>query len=123
MRKMVKYNNYNGLNPIISQALIDLQYKYSGETPEMWCSRVRSPFKKLLEYNPKHFSKKGFIQMVERVYIDGKFKAERRSFHIYCTVCDFLVIIYENTIEYANIHLNKCIAKTAKRHIVCSIPI
>ena len=42
----------------------------------MWCSRVRYPFKTLLENNPKYFSKNGFIQMIERVYIDGGFKAK-----------------------------------------------
>jgi len=112
---MVK-TNYSSLNPVVVQALNNLQYRYSGETPEMWCSRVRYPFKKLLEYNPKYFFKNGFIQMIERSYKDGKFKAGRRSFHIYCTVCDSLVIIHENNIECANDHLNKCIAKTAKRH-------
>ncbi|PKB93404.1 hypothetical protein RhiirA5_441370 [Rhizophagus irregularis] len=58
---------------------------YSGETPEMWCSRVRYPFKKLLEYNPKYISKNGFIQMTERLHKDGKFKAGRRSLYFYCT--------------------------------------
>src|ERR1043165_1809667 len=101
---MVK-TNYSGLNPVVVQALNNLQYRYSDETPEMWCSRVRYPFKKLLEYNPKYFSKN----------IDGEFKAGRRSFHIYCTVCDSLVIIPENTIECGNDHLNKCIAKIELR--------
>src|SRR5579871_2715365 len=87
---------FNGLSPIVVQALNNLQYRYSGKTPEMWCSHVHSPFKKLLEYNPKHFFKNGFIQIVERVYVDGEYKAGRRSFHIYCTVCDSLVIIREN---------------------------
>ena len=120
---MVKTNYYNGLNPVVIQVLNNLQYRYSGETPEMWYSRVRYPFKKLLEYNPKYFFKNGFIQMIERSYKDGKFKAGRRSFHIYCTVCDSLVIIHENTIECANIHLNECIAKTVKRQISYSNPI
>ncbi|GBB97965.1 hypothetical protein RclHR1_31070002 [Rhizophagus clarus] len=119
---MVK-TNYSGLNPVVMQALNNLQYRYSGETPEMWCSRVRYPFKKLLEYNPKYFSKNGFIQMVERIYIDGEFKAGRRSFNIYCTVCESLVFIHENTIECANIHLNECIAKTVKRRIEYSKPV
>ena len=66
---MAKSNNFSGLNPIVVQALNNLQYRYSGETPEMWCSRVRYPFKTLLENNPKYFSKNGFIQMIERVYI------------------------------------------------------
>jgi hypothetical protein len=54
---------------------------------------------------------------------DGEFRAGRRSFHIYCTVCDSLIIIHENTIECANIHLKECIAKTAKRCIAYSNPI
>ena len=71
---MAKSNNYNGLNPVVVQALNNLQYRNSGETPEMWCSHVRYPFKKLLEYNPKYFSKNGFIQMIERSYKDREFK-------------------------------------------------
>jgi len=120
---MAKSNNYSGLNPVVVQALNNLQYRYSGETPEMWCSRICYPFKKLLEYNPKYFSKNGFIQMIERVYKDGEFKAGRCSFHIYCTVCDSLVIIRENTIECANKHLNECIAKTAKKRLAYSNPV
>ena len=114
---MAKSNRYNGLNPVVVQALNNLQYRYSGETPEMWCSRVRYPFKTLLEYNPKYFSKNGFIQMIERSYKDGEFKAGRHSFHIYYTVCDFLVVICENTIECANDHLNKCITKIEERRV------
>src|ERR1051325_10821335 len=113
---MVKTNYYSGLNLVVVQVLNNLQYRYSDETPEMWCSRIRYPFKTLLENNPKYFSKNGFIQMIKRSYKDREFKAEGRSFHIYCTVCDSLVIIRENTIECGNDHLKKCIAKTAKRH-------
>src|SRR6266511_1629035 len=120
---MVKTNYYSGLNPAVSQALNNLQHRHSNETPEMWCSRVRYPFKTLLENNPKYFSKNGFIQMIERYYKDGEFKAGRRSFHIYCTVCDSLVIIHENTIECANKHLNECITKSTKKHLAYSNPI
>ncbi|RIA80446.1 hypothetical protein C1645_838694 [Glomus cerebriforme] len=55
--------------------------------------------------------------MTKRSYKDGKLKAENHSFHIYCTVCDSLVIICKNTIECANDHLNKCIAKTAEMYL------
>src|SRR3954447_20925517 len=106
----------NGLNPVVVQALNNLQYRYSGETPEMWYSRVRYPFKKLLKYNPKYFSKNEYIHMTEREYKDGKFRPGERTSHIYCTVCDLLVIICENTIECGNDHLKKCITKTAKMH-------
>ncbi|CAG8536757.1 2874_t:CDS:2 [Dentiscutata erythropus] len=104
------------LNPEVVQALNNLQYSYSDETPEMWCSRICCLFKKLLEYNSKYFSKNRFIQMIERVYIDEEFNAGRRSFHIYCTVYDSLVIIHENTIECANDHLKKCITETSNMH-------
>ena len=90
---MVRNNYYSGLNPVIMRVLNNLQYSYSNETSEMLYSRIRYPFKKLLEYNPKYFLKNGFIHMTERSYRDRKFKAGRCLFHIYCTVCDSLVII------------------------------
>src|SRR5262249_35779859 len=104
----------------------NLYYRYSDETPEMWCSRIRVPFGKLLEYNPKFFSKNEFIHfihMTERSYKDGEFRVGSRSLYIYCTVCDSLVIIRENTWEYANDHLNKSIARTAQRQIAYSNPV
>ncbi len=113
---MVKTNYYNSLNPVVIQALNNLQYRYSGETSEMWCYHVRYPFKKLLKYNPKYFSKNGFIQMIERSYKNRKFKTKRCLFHIYYTVCDSLVIIWKNIIKYDNDHLKKYITKTAKMH-------
>ena len=115
---MKETNHYSGLNPVVVQALKNLQYRYSDETPEMWCSHVRYPFRILLEKNPKYFSKNGFIQMIKRSYKDGELKVGERSVYIYCTVCDSLVIIHENTIECANDHLKKCIARTTKRHLV-----
>ena len=113
---MVKTNYYDSLNPVVVQVLNNLQYRYSGEMPEIWYSRICYPFKTLLKNNLKYFSKNRFIQMIERYYKDEKFKARKRSFHIYCTVCDSLVIIRENTIDCVNDHLKKCITKTAKMH-------
>src|SRR5436305_1355463 len=81
------------LNPLIVQAITNLHYRYSDETPKMWCSRIRVPFRKLIEYNPTFFSKNEYIHMTERLYEDGKFGPGRRTFHIYCTVCDSLVFI------------------------------
>ena len=52
---MVKTNYYSGLNPVVVQALNNLQYRYSGEMPEIWYSCVRYPFKTLLKNNPKYF--------------------------------------------------------------------
>ncbi|CAG8750555.1 6671_t:CDS:1, partial [Dentiscutata erythropus] len=80
------------------------------ETPKIWCSRIRYPFRTLLENNPKYFSKNGFIYMTERSR-NRRFTVEKHSFYIYCTVCDTLVFIHKNTIEYASNHLKKCITK------------
>ncbi|CAG8836630.1 16498_t:CDS:2, partial [Gigaspora margarita] len=59
---MVKTNYYNGLNPAVSQALINLQYRT------------------LLENNPKYFSKNGFIYMTERSR-DRRFTVEKPKRH------------------------------------------
>ncbi|EXX73615.1 hypothetical protein RirG_058760 [Rhizophagus irregularis DAOM 197198w] len=83
----------------------------------MWCSRIRVPFRKLIEYNPTFFSKNEYIHMTERLYEDEKFGPGRRTFHIYCTACDSLVFICENTEKCADKHLNECIAKIEERRV------
>ena len=111
---MVKLDKY-GLNPVVVQALTNLHYRYSNETPKMWCSRIRVLFKKLLEYNPTFFEKNEYIHMTESEYKDGKFGPGRPTFYIYCTACDSLVFICENTDKCADEHLNECIARMEKR--------
>ncbi|CAG8585624.1 7376_t:CDS:1, partial [Scutellospora calospora] len=76
----------------------------------------------LLKINPKYFSKNGFIYLTERSR-DREFTVKKHSFYIYCTVCDTLVFICKNTIEYANHYLNEYIAKTAKRRLTYSNPV
>ncbi|GES96959.1 hypothetical protein GLOIN_2v1479550 [Rhizophagus clarus] len=71
---------------------IPLQHKYDNETPEMWCSRIRGPFRKILEENPEIFSKNGYIRIV----------------------CDSLVFIPERLIGdflYRDGHLKRCITR------------
>ena len=115
---MVRTDYRYGLNPVVVQAIANLHYKYSDETPKMWCSRIYVPFKKLLEYNPRFFSKNEYIHMTEREYKDGEFRPGERTSHIYCTVCDLLVFILNNTEKCANNHLNECIARIEQRHVV-----
>ncbi|CAG8712020.1 15634_t:CDS:2, partial [Funneliformis mosseae] len=59
-----------------------------------------------------------FIHMTEREYKDGEFRPGRCTFHIYCTVCDSLVFICDNTEKCANKHLSECISKIELRRIV-----
>ncbi|POG60470.1 hypothetical protein GLOIN_2v1486993 [Rhizophagus irregularis DAOM 181602=DAOM 197198] len=113
---MVK-TNYSGLNPVVVKALTNLHYRYTDETPKMWCSHIRVSFRKLIEYNPIFFSKNEYIHITERLYKDGEFRPEKRSFHIYCTACDSLVFICDNTEKCANKHLNECIAKIEERRV------
>ena len=115
---MVKTSYYSGLNPIVVRAITNLHYRYNDETPKMWCSRICVPFKKLLEHNPRIFSKNEYIHMTDRLYENGKFKPGRHTFHIYCTTCDSLVFIFENTEKCADKHLNECIARIEQRRIV-----
>ena len=52
---MVRTDYRYGLNPVVVQAITNLHYRYSDETPKMWYSRIRVPFRKLIEYNPTFF--------------------------------------------------------------------
>src|ERR1044072_9122219 len=114
---MVKTNYYSGLNTVVVQAITNLHYKYSDETPKMWCSRICVPFRKLIEYNPTFFSKNEYIHLTERLYEDAKFGPGRCTFYIYCTACDSLVFICDNTEKCADKHLNECTVKIEERHI------
>src|SRR5436190_11206995 len=83
----------------------------------MWCSRICASFRKLIEYNQTFFSKNEYIHMTERLYEDGKFGPGRRTFHIYCTACDSLVFICDNTEKCTNKHLSECISKIEERYV------
>src|SRR3954454_417668 len=67
------------------------------ETPEMWCSRIRDPFRKILEENYFRgiLSKNGYILMYGNLYESDKVHSFPTNY-IYCSVCDFLVFISEN---------------------------
>ncbi|GBC08989.1 hypothetical protein RclHR1_08520015 [Rhizophagus clarus] len=115
---MVRTDYQYGLNPVVVQAITNLHYRYSNEMPKMWCSRICVPFKKLLKYNPRFFSKNEYIHMTEREYKDGKFRPGEHTSHIYYTVCDLLAFILNNTEKCANNHLNECIARIEQRHVI-----
>src|SRR2546430_14858804 len=79
----------------ILEALCPLGERYDHETPEMWCSRIRDPFRKILEENPRILSKNGYITMYGKLYESGKDPNRRETNYIYCSVCDSLVFIPE----------------------------
>src|SRR5581483_10727433 len=76
----------------ILEALCPLGERYDHETPEMWCSRIHDPFRKILEENPRILSNNGYIIMCEKLYENDKVHTHPTDY-IYCSVCDFLVFI------------------------------
>ena len=53
----------------IIKAIHLLQHKHDNETPEMWCSRICGPFRKILEENPDIH---GFLIRRHGMYTWGK---------------------------------------------------
>ena len=49
----------------IVDPLGSLTGRYDHETPEMWCSHIRDPFRKILEENPRILSKMDLLQCME----------------------------------------------------------
>ena len=100
----------------ILEALCPLGERYDHEMPEMWCSRIRDPFRKILEENPRILSKNGYIIMCGKLYENDKVHAHRTNY-IYCSVCDSLVFIPENGNSRANYyrdnHLKRCISRNS----------
>ena len=98
----------------ILYALSLLRDIYNHETPEMWCSRICDPFRKILEENPRIFSKKGYISMCGKLYESGKESHPNRieTNYIYCSVCDSLVFVPQRFLEFSynqDSHLKRCI--------------
>ena len=97
----------------ILEALCPLGERYDHETPEMWCSRIRDPFRKILEENPRILSKNGYIVMCGKLYENDKVHAGQPTDYVYCSVCDSLVFIPGtgyNPCIYHDSHLKRCIS-------------
>jgi hypothetical protein len=98
----------------ILERLGPLTERYDHETPEMWCSHIRDPFRKILEDNPRIISKNGYITMYGKLYENDKVHGYPTNY-IYCSVCDSLVFISENGLgglpkTYRDNHLKRCIS-------------
>src|SRR3954471_8255293 len=112
----------SNINREVLEAIRHMRFRNSNETPEMWCDRIRAPFRKILEENPSFFSKNEYIQMQGVRYTDGKKSScpVYPSNYIYCTVCDSLVYISDNwtfCLTYsatASNHLKRCIAENTR---------
>ena len=95
----------------ILEALCPLGERYDHETPEMWCSRIRDLFRKILEENPRILSKNGYIIMCGKLYENDVHGHPTN--YIYCSVCDSLVFIPGNGYNsriYHDSHLKRCIS-------------
>ena len=99
----------------IVDALGSLTGRYDHETPEMWCSRICDPFRKILEENPRILSKNGFITMYGKLYESDSKVHGHPSNYIYCSVCDSLVFIpgeyTRRSYRNQDNHLKRCISR------------
>src|SRR5215471_18275426 len=95
----------------ILEALCPLSHRYDHETPEMWASRIRDPFRKILKegYSKRILSGNGFITMSGKLH-DGIEEHGFPTNYIYCSVCDSLVFIPDNYGKYRDSHLRRCIS-------------
>src|SRR3954454_18445264 len=106
-----EHNTHGGSEEYIRivNALSPLAGRRDHETPEMWCSRIRDPFRKILEENPRILSKNGYIIMCGKLYENDKVHGLPTNY-IYCSVCDSLVFISENgrsDYSYRDNHLKR----------------
>ena len=81
----------------ILDAILPLTKRHNHKTSEMWCSRIHDSFRKILEENPRILSKNGYIIMYRKLYKNNKVYNGCPTDYIYCSVCDFLVFIFENS--------------------------
>ncbi len=96
----------------ILEALCPLGEWYDHKIPEMWCSRIHSLFRKILEENPRILSKNRYIIMCEKLYENDKVSAQPTDY-IYCSICDSLVFISGGNYSihlYHDNHLKRCIS-------------
>src|SRR5436190_5058306 len=116
--KLINENNtYEGSEEYIRilDAILPLTKRHDHETPEMWCSRIRDPFRKILEENPIILSKNGFITMYGKLYESDSKVHGHPSNYIYCNVCDSLVFIpgeyTRRSYRNQDNHLKRCISR------------
>src|SRR6266496_5805929 len=96
----------------IVDAIWPLTKRRDHETPEMWCSRICDPFRKILEENPSILSKNGYITMCGKLYESDKVHVHSTNY-IYCSICDSLVFIPDTSFSghiYQDNHLKRCIS-------------
>ena len=104
----VNFNEYRR----ILEALCPLGERYDHEMPEIWCSHICDPFRKILEENPRILSKNGYIIMCGKFYENDKVHGHPTNY-IYCSVCDSLVFIpatIYSARHYHDSHLKRCIS-------------
>ncbi len=96
-----------------AQAIWPLTKIRDHETPEMWCSRIRDPFRKILKENLGILSGNGYITMYGKLIERSDRVHGRPSNYIYYSVCNSLVFISENSRldnSYRDSHLKRCIS-------------
>ncbi len=97
----------------IVDAIWPLTKRCDHAIPEMWYSRIRDLFRKILEENLRILSKNRYIVMCEKLYENDKVHAGQPTDYVYCSIYDSLVFISEigyNPRIYHDSHLKRCIS-------------
>ena len=110
-----RYDEYTRKYTRILEKLFPLADRHDHETPEMWCSHIRDPFRKILEDNPRILSKNGYITMYGKLIERSDRVHGQPTNYIYCSVCDSLVFISEKarnaySMTYRDNYLKRCIS-------------
>ncbi|RIA91398.1 hypothetical protein C1645_822094 [Glomus cerebriforme] len=82
----------------IVNAIWLLTKKYDYKTPEMWCSCIHGPFRKILEENSEILSKNGYISICGKLYKNDKVHAHPTNY-IYCSKNKLALISYDYNIR------------------------
>ena len=74
----------------ILETLGPLAERQDHETPEMWCSHIRDPFRKILKENPRSLSGNGYIPMYGNLYTSGHVHGYPTNY-IYCRLVVYVI--------------------------------
>ena len=94
----------------ILERLGPLTKRHDHETPEMWCFRIRDPFRKILEKNLGILSKNGYIIMYGKLYESDSKVHDLPTNYIYCDSLVFILYTSFSAYIYQDNYLKRCIS-------------
>ncbi len=95
---LVSFSDINFIEYCKISNIIGLLLKrHDHEILEIWYSHICNLFRKILEKNPRIFSKNEYIRMYEKLYKSNSKVHNFLTNYIYYNICNSLVFIPENS--------------------------